>query len=230
MLVNYSEIPRNKMQDGAYSYEILKPDQTVNGNSGLRLLECEDDASIQLAEANVESCYYLLSGRGSISFSTRPNASRWIIESDTAVWVSSGIAITISNSGEGPFRCLVAYCKSTSSQRSRYQVLRLSDAPTHHLVGFISKSIFNREALSILGATRCVGIDLETITPLYLLDTHSHDEEILFVLRGKGNVTIKDSDFPIKPGSMVYTGPHLPHSVHNTSRDNMQYLVFEYIP
>lgn len=62
------------------------------------------------------------------------------------------------------------------------------------------------------------------------LGSHEHDEEILYMLRGKGYVRIENAEFPVMPGSVVYTGPHMIHSVHNTEDDNFQYLVWEFAP
>jgi len=84
--------------------------------------------------------------------------------------------------------------------------------------------------LAVSGASRTIGVDLETLTPRSVLGSHEHDEEILYMLRGKGFVRIGDKDYSVRPGSMVYTGPHIIHSVHNTEDDNLQYLVFEFSP
>ncbi len=35
-------------------------------------------------------------------------------------------------------------------------------------------------------------------------------------------------DIQLGPGSVAYTGPQVPHSVHNTEDDNLQYLVWEF--
>lgn len=81
-----------------------------------------------------------------------------------------------------------------------------------------------------VGAKRLIGVDLETLTPKSNLGSHEHEEEILYTLRGKGFVRIGERDFSVRPGSMVYTGPHVIHSVHNTEDDDFQYLVFEFLP
>ena len=98
----------------------------------------------------------------------------------------------------------------------------------HDLVGFISRAIFSPDLLIASGASRTIGVDLETLTPKATLGSHEHEEEFLYVLRGKGFVKINEKEFAVKPGSVVYTGPHIVHSVHNTENDNFQYLVYEF--
>jgi mannose-6-phosphate isomerase-like protein (cupin superfamily) len=228
--VHYANLEEREIQDGVRAVDILSPTKTTNGNAGLRLLSLQPERSYDSEFENLEVCYYLLNGRGSLGFPKTGGQSKWVVESDTAMWVPPGMKHTIINSGEGPFRLLVAYCTPNRGERGQKRVVKISDLPVCEMIGFRSRSIFSPEVLDKLGASRCIGVDLETLTPLSVLDTHAHEEEILFVLRGKGFVMIGDDKFEVVPGSTVYTGPHLPHSVHNTAQDNLQYLVFEYSP
>ena len=231
MHIHYSNMNLMEIEKGVSGFEILRPANTTNGNAGLSLVALESDSSYEPQQDNLELCYYLLNGRGSLGFPKSGGQSRWIIESDTAMWVPPGMRHTITNSGEGPFRLLVAYSTPMHEKKEgRQKIVKISDLPVYEMEGFRSRSIFSPEVLSGMGGTRCIGVDLETLTPLSVLDTHSHEEEILFMLRGKGFVMIDEKKFDVRPGSTVYTRPHAPHSVHNTTHDNFQYLVFEYRP
>lgn len=230
MLVDFSQLTPHRHADDITEYVFLKPDQTVNQNAGLRLLVLDEGATLEIPAGTDEVSYYLLSGRGSLAISKNSSPSRWTLDPDTAMWVPANMRHMLINSGEGPFRCLVAHCKSKSQQSGKVKVVGMSQFQIHYLVGFISRSIFSPEALGAAGATRTLGVDLETLTPKSTLGSHEHEEEILYMLRGRGFVRIGERDFPVKPGSMVYTGPRLIHSVHNTEDDNFQYLVWEFAP
>jgi mannose-6-phosphate isomerase-like protein (cupin superfamily) len=209
---------------------LLQRDQTDNGNASLSLLELDPDARLDVPAPTVETAYYLLSGRGTIGFPQFEHESRWIVDPDGAAFSGAGAAHTLHNAGEGPFRCLAARCVPGPGGAPGRRVTVRAEWPVHDLVGFVSRTVFDRGQLEAAGAARTIGVDLETITPRSTLSTHAHEEEILYVLRGRGFVRSPAGDIPLVPGSVAYTGPQVPHSVHNTDDDNLQYLVWEYRP
>ena len=214
--------------DRAAELVLLRREQTVNGNAALSLLELGSGARLNVPAAGDEITYYLLSGRGTIGFSQLEHESRWVADPDTAAFVGAGTAHSLHNAGEGPFRCLATRCAASAGGACGRRVSRRDEWPIHELVGFVSRSVFNRSELEAAGASRTVGVDLETLTPRATLSTHAHEEEILYVLRGEGIVRSPAGDIQLGPGSVAYTGPHVPHSVHNTEDDNLQYLVWEF--
>jgi quercetin dioxygenase-like cupin family protein len=223
-------VPPLPQTDGADELVLLRREQTINGNAGLSLLELEAGARLDVPATGDEIAYYLLSGRGTLGFLQLEHESRWVADPDTAAFIGAGTAHSLHNAGEGPFRCLAARCAASAGGACGGRVSRRDEWPIHELVGFMSRAIFNRSELEAAGASRTIGVDLETLTPLATLSTHTHEEEILYVLRGKGVVRSPGGDVQLEPGSVAYTGPHIPHSVHNTEDDNLQYLVWEFRP
>ena len=228
--MDFSQLKPRRSADGIDEYFFVKPEQTVNKNAGLKLLVFKESAELEVPQGEDEFSYYLLSGRGLLAFPRHSSQSRWTLDPDTAMWVPAGAKHTIVNTGEGPFRCLVAHCRARLTQKGRARVAAMPQFQIHYLVGFISRTVFSPETLAASGATRTIGVDLEILTPKSMLGSHEHDEEILYMLRGKGFVRIEEEEFHVKPGSVVYTGPHIIHSVHNTEDDNFQYLVWEFAP
>jgi len=229
MHVHLSEARLLEKTREAAEYELLNPNQTKNRNAGLKLFVFEEGGQIKFPADGMERSYYLLNGRGSFSLEKTTGASRTVIDSDTAIWVPAMKAHRIINSGEGPFRLLLAHCMGDANG-GRSGSVTLSQARITEMVGFISRSIWSPDTLRSLGASKTVGVDLETLTPRSTLGSHEHEEEILYMLRGRGYVLVESKRYTVRPGSMVYTGPHLRHSVHNTENDNFQYLVFEFLP
>lgn len=216
--------------NGARERILLRREDTVNGNASLTLIELPAGGRYEVPAGDEEICYYLLSGRGSLAFIRQEHESRWVIDPDTAAWVAAGIPHALVNAGEGPFRCLAARCRSSNVGTRGWRIAPRATWPVHELVGFVSRTIFSPADLTAAGASRTIGVDLETLTPSSVLPTHTHEEEILYLLRGKGFVRTAEGDVPVEPGSVVYTGPFVPHSVHNTEDDNFQYLVWEFRP
>lgn len=209
---------------------LLKAEETVNGNASLTLIELPGGGRYEMPTDEQEVCYYLLAGRGSVVFPRQDSESRWIIDPDTAVWVAAGTTHAIVNAGEGPFRCLAARCRAEKTVARGRQISPRNQWPVLEYVGFISRTIFTKAELDAHGASRMSGVDLETLTPNETLGTHAHEEEVLYMLRGEGFVRTADGDVPVEPGAVVYTGPSVPHSVHNTTDDNFQYIVWEFRP
>jgi mannose-6-phosphate isomerase-like protein (cupin superfamily) len=228
-MVRFSQLTPHNLGKGVTQYKMFGREQTVNRNASFGLLAFEDDASLQLHNSQLECTYYLLSGRGTIALLKKSSQTRYSLDPDTAAWIPANIGHLITNTGDGPFRCLLACCKATT-KKGKALIVGASQFQVHELIGFISRTIFSPDLLFSSGASRTIGVDLETLTPKATLGSHEHEEEFLYVLRGKGVVKIDDKDFAVKPGSAVYTGPHITHSVHNTENDNFQYLVYEFSP
>lgn len=229
MIVDLSQLAPHKVSSGITEYEIFGREQTVNGNASLGLLVFNEDASLQIRNGENECTYYLLSGRGTIALLKHSSQTRHPFDPDTAAWIPVDTRHCIVNTGDGPFRCLFTRCKAPA-RKGKALIVAASQFQVHELVGFISRTIFSPDLLIASGASGTVGVDLETLTPKATLGSHEHEEEFLYVLRGKGFVKINEKRFAVKPGSAVYTGPHIVHSVHNTENDNFQYLVYEFSP
>ncbi len=48
---------------------------------------------------------------------------------------------------------------------------------------------------------------------------HDHEEEIIYVISGRGETKVGDQVLPLEPGVAVFTEPGLEHGVHNTGSE-----------
>lgn len=48
---------------------------------------------------------------------------------------------------------------------------------------------------------------------------HDHQEEIIYVISGKGQTRVGDQSFPLEPGVTVFTEPGVEHGVKNTGNE-----------
>lgn len=51
---------------------------------------------------------------------------------------------------------------------------------------------------------------------------HARNEEILFVWEGRGKAEVDGKEYPVEPGSMVYVGRMVKHSVINTGKTQLK--------
>ena len=58
---------------------------------------------------------------------------------------------------------------------------------------------------------------VQVVAPGCFIREHSHDihEELLFFFEGTGKALVDGVEHPLKPGTMVYLGPHAKHKIIN---------------
>ena len=52
-----------------------------------------------------------------------------------------------------------------------------------------------------------------------------HEDEVYYIVRGQGKITVGDETQPVQPGSIVFVGAHIPHKFHDI-REDLKILVF----
>jgi mannose-6-phosphate isomerase-like protein (cupin superfamily) len=88
--------------------------------------------------------------------------------------------------------------------------------------GFV-RNIFSRQGL---GAQNDFSIGTQTVAPGCFIreHTHAHNEEIIFVVEGKGVARIDGVEHPIEKGSAVYIGVNRKHHFLNPNSEPMTFL------
>lgn len=62
------------------------------------------------------------------------------------------------------------------------------------------------------------------------LHTHSHTEEIWFILKGTADIELDGEHYHVEPGSIVITPLHSQHALWNTGTERVEYVVIEVFP
>ena len=62
------------------------------------------------------------------------------------------------------------------------------------------------------------------------LHTHSHTEEIWYILEGQGHVELDGVGYDVEPGCLVVTPLHSRHSMRNSGPGRLAYIVIEVFP
>lgn len=88
---------------------------------------------------------------------------------------------------------------------------------TKFVCGNMSKGGFPTDNLALLVAT---------IPPGTNDGLHKHSvEEAIYVIRGRGNTRISETEYALQPGTFVYFGPGIPHVSTNTGQEPLEILV-----
>lgn len=82
---------------------------------------------------------------------------------------------------------------------------------------------------NIVGSKK-VMLGVSTFTPGTDTQQKVHEEEELcFIIKGKGSITVGEEEFPYSSSSAVYIPPGVPHGVRNTGdEDVVMVYVFSY--
>jgi mannose-6-phosphate isomerase-like protein (cupin superfamily) len=181
------------------------------------------------ADPTLEYLYYVISGRGLMQGNRTATRGR-ILYSDTAVWAPQG-GFVLSNSGEGDMRVLLISTKVNGEHYkfARIRMKNFHQAEVWSLAGYVARPFFKEEDLVIAGTLRIHGMDVETLAPEYEAAPHIDPEEVLYVLRGEGEILSEGKREKVTAGTLCYHEAGTPHGIWNTSRvDEMQYMVIEF--
>jgi mannose-6-phosphate isomerase-like protein (cupin superfamily) len=90
--------------------------------------------------------------------------------------------------------------------------------------GFI-RNIFSR---AVTGSRNDFSIGTQTVAPGCMIREHTHDrnEEVIFVIEGRGLARIDGVDHPIERGSSVFIGMNRRHHFINPGPDPMTFVWF----
>jgi mannose-6-phosphate isomerase-like protein (cupin superfamily) len=59
---------------------------------------------------------------------------------------------------------------------------------------------------------------------------HNHaEEEVLIVTQGEGEIACAGKTTKVGPGSVMFTGPDVPHGIKNTSKEPLTFYFIKYI-
>jgi len=177
-----------------------------------------------------EGALYVISGRGLLQ-SRDGDATRGVtLYADMAFWFAKG-AFVMSNKSEGEMRVLLV---TTTVERDHYEFTRprmqyFHCAPLRLQSGYVARAMFSTQEIATSGGLRTHAMEVETLAPNYEAALHVDPEEVLYVLRGQGEMETGGKREDIGPGTLVYSPDHTPHGLWNTSNiDNMEYMVIEF--
>ena len=230
MHVYLEEVDVQERAEGVQERVLLPREKSASGMVEVRHYCLSPVGELEVpVDPTLEYVFYVIQGRGLMQGSRTATRGR-ILYTDTAVWAPKG-GFVLSNSGEGEMRVLLISTKvrGTHYEFARTRMNHLQRVEPWFLAGYVARPFFKEEDMAVAGSLRCHGLDVETLAPGYEASPHKDPEEVLYVLRGEGEILSEGVRKSVKPGTLVYTPPGTLHGIWNTSRvDEMQYLVIEF--
>ena len=171
-----------------------------------------------------EAFYYFLSGNGILLWHHDNTDLSYLIDNDTYAWLPGLHSHSFENTGEGPMRCLVVTCKTSDSYEMRDGNVKKLDLlkPTGRK---LADSFYGFE---IQGTRRLLGGGYQLFSPCKAQNDHSHDEEIVYLVRGEGKLVVGLTEFELTAGSAALTPKNIKHRLINTGHDMFGYIVLEF--
>jgi len=225
-----SDVEAKQINEGLVERLLLPRDKTASKMVEVKHLTLAPGGEAEVpVDKTLEYVYYVVSGRGLMQGNRSATRGR-ILYTDTAVWAPHG-GFVLSNSGEGDMRVLLISTRVEGEhyEFSRIRMKNLHNAEVWSLAGYVARPFFKEEDLVIAGALRVHGMDVETLAPGYEAAPHVDPEEVLYVIRGEGEILSEGKRAKVVPGTLCYHPAGTPHGIWNTSRvDEMQYMVIEF--
>jgi len=171
-----------------------------------------------------EAFYYFLSGNGILVWHHDDTDLSYLIDNDTYAWLPGAHRHSFENTGEGPMRCFVVTCQTNDSYKMRDGSVKKLDLlkPTGRK---LADSFYGFE---IQGTRRLLGGGYQLFSPGKAQNDHSHDEEIIYLVRGEGKLVIGSTEFELTAGSAALTPKNIKHRLINTGHDMFGYIVLEF--
>jgi len=218
---------KKEFHSPAVSFRTMVSPETV-GSKKLTMyhivLESREETMKRHAHPD-EEIYYILSGRAMITARGLVTDYDSDVDADTAIWIPSNAEHGLCNTGEGPLRYICFKCNAEPAhEKGTMTITRVEEVPQTRIMASIDRTFKILVPGQEVGAKGIVVLEIATIagaTP-----PHSHStEEIYYVIRGQGIVSLNGKETEIFPGMAVYLPPNAKHNVRKTGQGLLQYVL-----
>ena len=223
---NWKNINPGNEAPGVNVYGLLPWYERGPSSVDVRLLTIEPGYALKTERFSGEAFYYFLAGNGILTWHHDSTDLSYLIDNDTVGWIPGLHAHSFENTGEGPMRCLAVTCKTQGTYKMRdgnFQKLNLV-TPTIRKIADCSYGFH------LDGAHRILGGGYQVFSPGKAQNDHSHEEEVIYLVRGKGKLITGGNEYELEAGSAALTPRNIKHRLINTGHDLFGYIVLEFAP
>jgi quercetin dioxygenase-like cupin family protein len=233
--VNVRDVPGKTVAPGVVERVLLGSDQSNPGGLSVRHYIFSNGGEVEFASPLTEYQHYVVQGCG-----VKNAADGELLHQDSAWFVPcnapwGGELVrrhSLHHTGEGEVRVLtISYKVDRPAFRwAKSRSRNLNQVPQPHWAGRLVNyvQIFREEDHAVMGALRMHGVDVQTNPPGGGLPDHRNPEEILYVLRGRGEAISSRESYKIRAGSLVYTPEGEVHGIR-TVEETLEYVVVEFV-
>lgn len=222
---NWREVPPKIITTGVKEFKFVVPEETPAKRVGASLLVIEPEITYKPVKFAGETFYYFLAGNGILMWNRDNTDLPYLIDNDTAGWIPGSHTYHFENTGEGPMRCLAVSCKTDETYRMRDGGLGKLNA----LTPGTRKVADSSYSSGVRGAKMIRGGGYQVFAPGKAQGDHWHDEEFIYLVRGKGKLISGGKEYEFKAGSAAHNPMNIKHRLINTGNDMFGYLVFEFV-
>jgi mannose-6-phosphate isomerase-like protein (cupin superfamily) len=221
---NWMDIDPILLVDGVTSWPLLSHEETITKRIQVKLIKIQPEKIYKPENFRGETYYYFLAGNGIILWNRDNTDLPYLVDNDTAGWIPGTHNYQFENTGEGPMRILSVSCKTKKEYVMRDGSLGKLDTitPVGRKVGdsFYSPRVGGMKVISVGG--------YQVFAPSKAQGLHWHNEEVIYLVRGKGTLHSGGEEHQIKAGCIAYNPRNIKHRLTNTGHDMFGYLVFEF--
>jgi quercetin dioxygenase-like cupin family protein len=209
---------------GVNRYELISPDATPAKRVGVSLITIEPGKIFNPELFQGETFYFVLAGNGILWRDRGRTYLPGLIENDMGGWIPGSIEHRFENTGEGPMRCLAVSCETDNEYGPREGGLVKLDT-----VRPDSRKIYDSWYEFNIGPGRKLTVvGYQVFVPGGELGWHSHDEEVSYLVRGKGKLATEEDEFELTAGTAMHIPENIDHKLTNTGEDQFGYIAMEF--
>ena len=235
MHVNVKDVQGGQVSPGVVERVLLDSVKSDLGSLEVKHFIISTGGSVMFGLPLTEYQHYVIQGcaaKGSRNGGLLHQDSAWFVPCNAPWGGEPARKHSLHHVGEGDVHILTvsyttprpAYRWAKSRSRNLHEIRHRHSSSS--LVGYVQ--IFSEEEHANMGAQRMHAIDIQTNPKGGIHMDHRNPEEIIYVLRGRGEANSDGESFRVGPGSMIYTSEGAVHGIQKID-ETIQYIVVEFV-
>ena len=235
MHINIKDVQGNQISPGVVERVLLDSVVSNLGGPEVRHYVLSPGGGVEFGLPLTEYQHYIVQGcaaQGSPNGSLLHQDSAWFVPCNAPWGGTPARKHSLYHTGEGDVHILTvsyktprpAYRWAKSRSRNLHEIRQPHSSSS--LVDYVQ--IFSEEEHASMGALRMHALDVQTNPRGGIHQDHRNPEEVIYVLRGRGEANSDGENFRIGPGSMIYTPEGAVHGIQKVE-ETIQYLVVEFV-
>jgi len=231
MHTHIDDVPAKEISPGVVERILLRADQSKPGGLSVKHHVLTKGGQVVFEDPLTEYQHYIVQG---CAAQGGPNGD--LIHQESALFVpgNENAKNILAHAGEGEVRILtMSYRLPRSAFRwAKSRTKNLFQVPQYHssrqVVGYTQ--IFTEGEHATKGALMMHGLAVQTCTAGIMVPDHRNPEEILYVLKGEGEVLSEPDTHKVRAGSLVYTLEGDLRGIRNTHEMlPLQYVIAQFV-
>lgn len=221
---NWTETDPKEPVAGVQEYVLRDTEDSVVDRLRVSVLAIDNGVAFEPDSFDGEVFYHVLAGNGLLYGAEDGNSGPMLLETNTGGWLPGTRTHRFENTGEGTLRCLSVSCDTDGDyETDAGNILKLGSVTTESRYDDVWKGY------DVEGSKRLALAGYQALASEDELGEHSHDEEVSYLIRGQGKLTLGETEHELTGGTAMHVPGEIPHNLINTGTDHFGYLVIEVV-